>query len=112
MGQAYPWRACTSYAKEGEVTKRKLNITAVSFRANGPAKDAPYSHVHVEATASVPTGTKPEAVLEDLREFVLEQLADSQARRNAITRRVSLDHAIEKANADLERMKKLRNDIA
>jgi hypothetical protein len=52
---------------------KKIKIKSVSFRANMPL-DNRYNHVHIEATADVPAGERPEAVIDQLKLFVAAEL--------------------------------------
>ena len=52
---------------------KKYTIKSVSFRGN-VAVDGKFNHVHVEAAADVPAGANPQAVLDELKEFVAAEL--------------------------------------
>lgn len=51
----------------------KTKIKSVSFRAN-VALDVKFNHVHIEASADVPEGTRPEDVVDDLKLWVSKEL--------------------------------------
>lgn len=51
---------------------KRVKIKSVSFRAN--VSTAKYEHIHIEATADVPDGERPEAVLDQLKTFVAKEL--------------------------------------
>lgn len=51
----------------------KYKIKSVSFRSNF-AVDGKYNHIHVEACADVPVGVNPQAVLDELKDFVANEL--------------------------------------
>lgn len=56
------------------IVKRKLiKIKSVSFRAN-VSVDGKYNHIHIEASADVPEGRKPEDVLETLKGWIAYEL--------------------------------------
>ena len=66
-------------AKRKTVRKSKAVIKTVSFRANLAQSSASsslerYQHLHIEATADVPAGEDPRAVLDDLKVFVAQEL--------------------------------------
>lgn len=101
--------------KKGKMTFQMshdhLSITTLSFRANGPAPGTPYSHVHVEATARVDPGQSPDDVMDGLRSYVLAQLVLSQQERKSITEAVTLDAKIAREEHELERLRRMRDEI-
>jgi hypothetical protein len=53
-------------------TNKKVRISKVSFRANVQLK--PYQTAHIEAECEVPAGVTPQEAVEQLKEFVAEEL--------------------------------------
>lgn len=87
---------------------KKVKFSSISFRANGPARGTPFSHVHIEASAEVQTGQHPDDVLQELQSFVFSRLKASQDNRKAFEDRVSLDRSIELKERELEELRRLR----
>jgi hypothetical protein len=53
-------------------TLKQGRITSVTFRANVQLE--PFHHTHVEATRSVGTDETPEQALQDVKDFVAQEL--------------------------------------
>jgi hypothetical protein len=87
---------------------KRIRITSVSFRANGPTVGKPFSHVHVEATAQVSQSDAPSEVLSALRTFVIAELSISQSERVDIEKQVTLDRSIEQKQRELNNLLAMR----
>lgn len=103
------WEKMMTTKTKKTTSKNPLRLLTVTFRANGPSKNATFNHVHVEATAAVTPGDDPERTFEDVRTWVLDKLIESQEQRSNHERNVSLDRAIEKKREELERLQTLRD---
>jgi hypothetical protein len=87
---------------------KRISITSVTFRANGPAQGTPFSHCHVEATARVNSDEKPTEVLAALRTFVIAELSISTVERRDIEKQVTLDRTIERKEQELAELISMR----
>lgn len=55
------------------MARKPVKITSVSFRSN-IALDSKFNHIHIEASADVPAGERPETVVDQLKTFVAREL--------------------------------------
>lgn len=68
------WSAVIRFRKDQNMARKKrFTIKSVSFRSNVNI-DGKYNHAHVEASADVPSGVNPQLVLDELKDFVAQEL--------------------------------------